>query len=226
MRSQALAIASLLLFVGIAHGQQTQLAPIGGAPKSTEPASYGLGFDMGAQLSAGGITSEDLVAADFVKGLMDALAGKSPSIQEEKIRAAMQELGKRITARKGNANKTYLDANSKKDGVQVTASGLQFKVLKSGNGASPKTTSSVSVHYEGRLTNGQIFDSSIARGEPASFPVTGVIKGWTEALLRMKVGDKWQLTIPPGLAYGERGSPPVIGPNEVLVFDVELLEVK
>lgn len=225
MRFIAPATLSCLLFIGVAHGQ-TQLAPIGGAPKSSDAASYGLGYDMGMQLSAGGITAGDLVATDFVKGLLDALGKKAPAVDEEMIRTAMQELGRRITARKANANKTYLDANSKKDGVQVTASGLQFKVLKNGNGATPKTTSSVSVHYEGRLTNGQVFDSSIARGEPASFPVTGVIKGWTEALLRMKVGDKWQLTIPPGLAYGERGSPPVIGPNEILVFDVELLEVK
>lgn len=228
MRCNAIAIVALLSLgpFAVAQQQNQVLAPIGGAQSSADAASYGLGFDMGMQLSAGGIKSSDLIATDFVKGFMDALAGKSPAVKEDMIRKAMQELGKRITGRKAAGNKQYLAENAKKDGVQVTPSGLQFKVIKAGNGATPEPSSEVTVHYEGRLTSGQVFDSSIARGEPASFPVTGVIKGWTEALLRMKVGDKYQLTIPPALGYGQRGSPPVIGPNEILVFDVELLKVK
>ncbi|MEZ6078433.1 MAG: FKBP-type peptidyl-prolyl cis-trans isomerase [Pirellulaceae bacterium] len=110
--------------------------------------------------------------------------------------------------------------------MQVTESGLQYQVIKSGSGASPTAESKVSVHYEGKLVSGDIFDSSIQRGEPAAFGVSQVIPGWTEALLRMKVGDKWKLFIPPNLAYGDRGSPPVIGPNEALIFEVELLEVR
>jgi FKBP-type peptidyl-prolyl cis-trans isomerase len=110
--------------------------------------------------------------------------------------------------------------------VQTTKSGLQYLSLQAGKGKTPTLTSTVKVHYEGKLLSGKVFDSSIARGEPIEFPVNGVIPGWTEALQRMKVGDKWKLFIPPGLAYGERGAGADIGPNELLVFEVELLDVK
>ena len=124
------------------------------------------------------------------------------------------------------AGRAFLAENGQRPGIITTESGLQYQVIKSGSGASPTAESKVSVHYEGKLVNGDIFDSSIQRGEPAAFGVSQVIPGWTEALLRMKVGDKWKLFIPPNLAYGDRGSPPVIGPNEALIFEVELLEVQ
>jgi FKBP-type peptidyl-prolyl cis-trans isomerase FklB len=120
----------------------------------------------------------------------------------------------------------FLAANGKKDGVKTLASGLQYKVIKTGTGKTPKATDTVKVHYHGTLTDGTVFDSSVERGEPATFPVNGVIPGWIEALQLMKEGDKWQLVIPPKLAYGERGAGGKIGPNSVLVFDVELLSIE
>ncbi len=122
------------------------------------------------------------------------------------------------------AGEDFLAANAKKPGVKVLPSGLQYKVLKSGNGPSPKATDTVKTHYHGTFINGKVFDSSVERGEPVEFPVNGVIKGWTEALQLMKVGDKWQLFIPSDLAYGPDGQGP-IPPNSVLVFDVELLGI-
>jgi FKBP-type peptidyl-prolyl cis-trans isomerase FklB len=188
--------------------------------------SYGIGYDIGMNLSGGGITTEDIKPEDLIAGMLDALAGEDPAIEEDLVRAAMQKLGEKISARKKASAGKFLEENKKKEGVQVTDSGLQYKVLKSGNGATPTADSTVSVHYEGTLPNGEVFDSSIERGQPATFGVSQVIPGWTEALMRMKVGDKWQLVIPPELAYGERGSPPRIGPNETLVFEVELLEIQ
>ena len=120
---------------------------------------------------------------------------------------------------------TFLAENAKKDGVKSTASGLQYKVLKSGSGATPKSSDEVKVHYHGKLIDGTVFDSSVDRGEPVTFPVTGVIPGWVEALQLMKVGDKWQIYLPSKLAYGAQGAGGKIGPNAVLVFDVELLGI-
>jgi FKBP-type peptidyl-prolyl cis-trans isomerase FklB len=130
----------------------------------------------------------------------------------------------------GEKNKTegakFLEENKKKEGVKTTASGLQYKVLKDGNGAQPKASDTVTVNYRGTLTNGTEFDSSYKRGQPATFPVNGVIKGWTEALQLMKVGSKYQLFIPSTLAYGERAVSPDLGANSTLIFEVELLDAK
>jgi FKBP-type peptidyl-prolyl cis-trans isomerase FklB len=120
----------------------------------------------------------------------------------------------------------FLAANAKKEGVTTTASGLQYKVIKAGMGESPKLADTVKVHYQGTLIDGTIFDSSIQRGQPISFPVGGVIAGWTEALQLMKVGDKWQLFIPARLAYGDQSPTPAIPPNSVLIFEVELLGIE
>ena len=129
-------------------------------------------------------------------------------------------------ANAGGTGEAFLAENAKKDGVNATASGLQYKVLKSGVGESPKVTDTVKVHYQGTLIDGTIFDSSIQRGQPISFPVNAVIPGWTEALQLMKVGDKWQLFIPAKLAYGERSPAPAIPANSVLIFEVELLGIE
>jgi FKBP-type peptidyl-prolyl cis-trans isomerase FklB len=130
------------------------------------------------------------------------------------------------TATKRDAGEAFLAENAKKEGVKTTASGLQYKVIKSGTGESPKPTDTVKVHYHGTLIDGTVFDSSVQRGEPISFPVTGVIPGWVEALQLMKVGDKWQLFIPAKLAYGARSPSPLIGPNSTLIFEVELLGIE
>ena len=127
---------------------------------------------------------------------------------------------------KSDPGATLLAANAKKEGVTTTASGLQYKVINSGMGESPKLTDTVKVHYQGTLIDGTIFDSSIQRGQPIFFPVNGVIAGWTEALQLMKVGDKWQLFIPAKLAYGDQSPTPAIPPNSVLIFEVELLSIE
>ncbi|RMF42247.1 MAG: FKBP-type peptidyl-prolyl cis-trans isomerase [Planctomycetota bacterium] len=216
----------MLLAPVAAQQPATQTLVPAGASNITDPASYGLGYDIGMNISGGGLTAEDINRADLLAGIFDALSKKDPAVDGQAIQAAMEQLLQRILARKTAAANQFLAENKKKDGVQVTDSGLQYQVIKQGNGASPNVASKVTVHYEGRLINGEVFDSSIQRGEPATFGVSQVIPGWTEALLRMKVGDKWRLFIPPNLAYGERGSPPVIGPNETLIFDVELLQVQ
>lgn len=233
-----LALASLSLTFAASATMPTQAQEVtklntGAKSKVGDAASYQIGYSIGMQLIRDGLKGSDLTQADFFTGLLHATNGTDPAVTEEQVQAAMKILRDKIVARmqaiaKTNLTKAeaYLAKNKSADGVQTTPTGLQYKVLKTGSGAAPTRESTVSVHYEGKLINGTIFDSSIRREEPAEFPVTGVIPGWTEALLRMKVGDKYKLFIPPALAYREQGSPPAIGPNELLIFEVELLEVK
>ena len=202
-------------------------------PKPADVAAYKIGSDMGSQLRQGGLESGDITAADFLAGFTDALKGADSRVTDADVEKAMTELGKKVEARMQAASKAnlakataFLDENKKKDGVIALPSGLQYQVVKQGTGATPKADSTVMVHYEGKLTDGTVFDSSIQAGEPRSFKVNQVVPGWTEALTRMKAGDKWKLVIPPTLGYGERGIPGVIPPNSALLFDVELLEVK
>jgi FKBP-type peptidyl-prolyl cis-trans isomerase FklB len=201
-------------------------------------ASYLVGFNVGTDLLQNGFNESDFVGAQFLKGIMDALAGKKPAITNAEIEAAGTAISAKLQAREaestkkltlaGQANleksKAFLAENQKKDGVQTLKSGLQYVVLKKGQGKSPTLTSVVRVNYEGKLISGEVFDASAKHGGPAEFPVGKVIAGWTEALQRMAVGDKWQLFIPPELAYGLNG-PPSIGPNQALIFEVELLEI-
>ena len=201
--------------------------------KPMSPPSYAIGLNIGKNLKEAGFKPEDLSKEDLIAGILDTLAGSEPRLNDEEMTKAFEDINKMLTARAEAATKDnmakaseFLEKNKKNEGVIALPSGLQYKVVKQGTGAQPKLTSEVKVHYEGKLLNGKVFDSSIARGEPISFPVSGVIKGWTEALQRMKVGDKWILYIPPGLAYGERGAGGDIGPNETLIFEVELLDVK
>jgi FKBP-type peptidyl-prolyl cis-trans isomerase FklB len=140
---------------------------------------------------------------------------------------AKQEVKAKESADKNlKAGEAFLAENAKKEGVVTLPSGLQYKVIEAGSGKTPKASDTVTVNYRGTLIDGKEFDSSYKRGEPATFPVSGVIAGWTEALQLMKEGAKWQLVIPPGLAYGEKGAGPVIGPNSTLVFEVELIKVQ
>jgi FKBP-type peptidyl-prolyl cis-trans isomerase FklB len=138
----------------------------------------------------------------------------SPSLQEKKYEANIK------------AGKDFLEANGKKDGVITLASGLQYEVINEGNGAKPGLTSTVTTHYHGTLIDGTVFDSSVQRGTPASFPVNGVIAGWTEALQLMPLGSKWRLFVPSNLAYGAQGAGQQIGPHTTLIFEVELLDIK
>lgn len=211
-------------------------APAQDKPELTTPKqriSYSIGANIGGNLKRQDL---DLDAKALAAGLTDALSGK-PVLSEAEMRevltAFQQDMQTKMQARQKaeaetNAKKAeeFLAANGKKEGVKTTASGLQYKVLKSGSGKTPKATDTVKVHYHGTLVDGTVFDSSVERGEPVTFPVEGVIPGWAEALQLMKEGDKWQVVLPPKLAYGERGAGSRIGPNSALIFDVELLSIE
>jgi FKBP-type peptidyl-prolyl cis-trans isomerase FklB len=195
--------------------------------------SYSIGADIGRSFKRQEL---DVDSKALAAGLVDALAGKT-ALTESEMRETMETFKKQFAekmqakqAASGEKNlkegAAFLAANAKKEGVKTTASGLQYKVIKSGTGKTPKATDTVKTHYHGTLIDGTVFDSSVDRGEPVTFPVNGVIPGWTEALQLMKEGDKWQLVIPAKLAYGESGPSPKIGPNATLVFDVELLSIE
>lgn len=199
-----------------------------------DKASYSIGYDIGATFKKQNV---ELNADALMAGLKEGLAGKEATLskeEREKTLEAFQKemMEKQVAASKEAATKNaaegekFLVENKKKEGVKTTASGLQYKVLKEGSGPSPKETDTVVTNYKGTLLDGTEFDSSYKRNEPASFPVNRVIKGWTEALLLMKPGAKYQLFIPSTLAYGERGAGRDIGPNATLIFEVELLSIK
>ena len=191
--------------------------------------SYSIGMNIGFNLSRQKLDiNPDILAG----GIKDAIAGK-PQLTPDQVKEVMAQLEKDMEQKQketGEKNKTegtkFLDENKKKPGVKTTASGLQYKLIKEGTGAQPKATDMVTVSYRGTLIDGTEFDSSYKRGQPATFPVNGVIKGWTEALQLMKAGSKYQLFVPSNLAYGERAVSPEIGANATLIFEVELLDVK
>lgn len=195
-----------------------------GAPGSIGPAqwSYAIGLDMGKSFGA---TKIAIDLESLVAGFRDGLAGKDPQYPAEVCSQALQQLGKEQMKAMQEKDKAYLVTNGKAQGVQTTPSGLQYKVLKKGDGPTPTKADTVTVHYRGKLVNGQVFDESYG-GEPASFGVGQVIPGWTEALQLMKVGDKFEVVIPAELGYGARGAGDVIPPNSTLIFEVELLGVK
>ncbi len=196
-------------------------------------ASYAIGQNMGKQFKSQAV---DIDTDLFAKGLKDGIDGKGTMTDEQiretlmafqqQLQSKMAEVAEKKAGSVKQEGDAFLKANAAKPGVITRPSGLQYKVVKEGAGASPKATDSVSVHYEGRLVDGTVFDSSIKRGEPATFGVNQVIKGWTEALQVMKVGSKWQVYIPSELAYGASPRPGgPIPPNAVLIFDVELLGI-
>ena len=195
-----------------------------------QKASYGIGRQMGDQLAKGPFAGFDEQAA--LAGFSDGIAGKDLRVVAEQINEAFREIQGRMQAEEaGNAKRlaaegeAYLAENTKRDGVTVTASGLQYEVITEGSGARPTRDDTVRTHYHGTLIDGTVFDSSVQRGQPAEFPVGGVIAGWTEALQLMPVGSKWRLHVPYQLAYGERGASGAIGPYSALVFEVELLDI-
>lgn len=235
MKYATLALLGAGLIVGSAlAGGQTPPKGESDLKDVKSKVAYGIGLDIGKKIKSQQIEVDlDLVA----RGIKDGVAGKA-ALTDEQLMEAMQAFSQEMMTKMAAAAKTageknqkegdaFLAANKTKPGVKTTASGLQYKVLKSGTGKTPKATDTVKTNYRGTLIDGKQFDSSYDRGEPAEFPVNGVIPGWTEALQLMKVGDKWQLFIPANLAYGANPRPGgPIGPNATLVFDIELLDVK
>ena len=189
--------------------------------------SYALGIGIGRQLADMG--ANDIVTEDFAAAMKDVLTGAELKIDEAEAQALVQEYLQKKGEEKVKAVKAegenFLAENAKKEGVVTLPSGLQYQVLKEGNGKSPKATDQVKCHYEGTLINSKIFDSSYRRNEPATFPLNGVIAGWTEGLQLMKEGAKYRFFIPFNLAYGTRGAGQDIPPYAALIFDVELIEV-
>jgi FKBP-type peptidyl-prolyl cis-trans isomerase FklB len=199
-----------------------------------EKVSYSIGLDIGANFKR---QSVDMDTKALAAGIADGLSGAKPALSEDEVRKVLADFQQQMRTRMAAAaqqtaddnkkkGEAFLADNKKKKGVVTLPSGLQYKVLKESKGAKPKATDTVSVHYVGTLIDGTEFDSSIKRGEPASFGVSEVIKGWTEGVQLMSVGSKWQLVIPSNLAYGDQGAGPQIGPNSTLIFEVELLEIK
>ena len=198
-----------------------------------EKASYALGMSIGTGMHRRALPVDPALVS---RGLRDALSGSKTLLTEDEMRAALQQLQGQVQQAQGakvhaesegnrKAGEAFLTANKSKEGVKTLADGLQYKILKEGSGPKPTANDTVTVNYRGTLIDGKEFDSSYKRGQPASFPVNGVIKGWTEALQLMPVGSKWQLFIPPDLAYGDQPPDPSIGAGDTLVFEVELLSV-
>ena len=199
-----------------------------------QKASYGIGLNVGGQIAD---TRDRLDRAAFMRGLEDALQSNDPAVDRAELQTILQNFGQQIQAAAaqeralvGQANAeagaAYQEENGAREGVTTTESGLQYEVLREGDGARPTAEDQVRLHYRGTLIDGTEFDSSYARGEPAEFKVNQVIAGWTEALQLMSEGAKWELYIPSDLAYGNRGAGSDIGPDAVLVFEVELLKAK
>jgi len=192
--------------------------------------SYGFGLQFGQQLVQNQFEGLDIDAV--ILGIQDVFLRKGSSIEQDTLNTAYDTVGqKRKEAAEQQAKQMaelglrFLEGNAKRDGVETTASGLQYEILEMGNGPLPNEKSTVKTHYHGTFIDGQVFDSSVERNQPAEFGVTQVIKGWTEALQLMPVGSKWRLVIPSELAYGSAGSPPTIPPNSVLVFELHLMDI-
>ena len=199
-----------------------------------EKVSYSVGVDLARNCAKMGM---DLDLDVFIRGLKDGFSGKTPLMTDDEMHATISALqsdlmkkqsqGKQTAAEENKkVGEAFLAENKKKEGVVTLPSGLQYKILKAGNGKKPTDADTVECHYRGTLIDGTEFDSSYSRGKPAAFPVAGVIAGWTEALKLMPVGSKWQLFVPSQLAYKERGAGADIGPNATLIFEVELLGIK
>lgn len=192
--------------------------------------SYGIAMNMGANIARQGGVEIDMPA--FFAGLQDGLMGKKPRLSQDVLQEAFKQAQAKVDAlaaaagaKQNETGVTFLTENKAREGVVVTESGLQYEVMRAGEGPKPTAEQTVEVHYHGTLIDGTVFDSSVQRGETVSFPVNGVIAGWVEALQLMAVGSKWRLVIPSALAYGERGQGPIPA-GSVLVFEVELIAIK
>jgi len=218
-------VAGMTVFSFVAcKGQETKEISM---DNEIDKLSYSLGVNIGNNLKQQGFPDVNVDAV--ATALKDVMSDAETKLTAEEATQALNDYfqKKQEAAQSENEakGKKFLEENAKKDGIVTLPSGLQYKVLKEGTGAKPGLEDKVTTHYHGTTVDGEVFDSSVDRGEPASFPVGGVIKGWTEALQLMPVGSKWQLFIPSELAYGSRGAGPKIGPNSTLIFDVELLSI-
>ncbi len=239
MKKIVFALAMMATSAVFADAAATAAAPAATAPASQpslslkERVSYVIGMQIGNTIKRQNI---EIDPAQFQAGVQDGSEGKAPKLTQEEIAATMQEFQKVMMAKQAEAQakagaenqikgETFLANNAKKDGVKVLPSGLQYKIIKTGAGKQPKATDTVAAAYTGKLVDGKVFDAS-PEGKPVEFPVNQVIAGWTEALQLMHEGDKWELYIPAKLAYGESGAGGAIGPNETLVFEVELVKIK
>ena len=229
MKQHRLAAAVALVGLVLAGCDQQASSPELKTP--AQKASYGIGLNMGKSLAQEGM--EDLDSKAVALGIEDAVSKKEQRIKDEELVEAFTSLQKRAEERlakaseeAASAGKKFLEENAKKPGVVTTASGLQYEVVKKADGPQPKATDVVTVHYEGKLIDGKVFDSSVERGSPIDLPVSGVIPGWVEGLQLMHVGEKYKLFIPAELAYGAQSPSPLIPANSVLVFDLELLGIK
>jgi FKBP-type peptidyl-prolyl cis-trans isomerase FklB len=217
---------------------KTAAAANAGAPlllkTQKDKVSYAIGLNIGKSFRK---DSVDVNSAIFARGVKDAITGAKPLLTDEELKAVLTELQAELKKRQDDitraagetnqkAGDTFLAENKAKEGVVALPSGLQYKIITAGTGPKPAETDSVVCNYRGTLLDGTEFDSSYKRGQPATFPVNGVIKGWTEALQLMPVGSKWQLFVPPDLAYGARGAGGEIGPNATLLFEVELISIQ
>ncbi len=219
----------LVFLAGLVGAQETPVLK-----DQKDKVSYSIGMEIGKNMKRQAV---DVNPEFLVRGVKDAFSDGKPLMTDEEMKEALtafqkemmtkqQELAKKLGEKNQKEGETFLAENKKKEGVITLPSGLQYKVTKSGSGKKPKATDTVTVHYRGTLVGGTEFDSSYRRGQPVSFPVNGVIPGWTEALQLMEEGAKWQVFVPSNLAYGERGAGPQIGPNATLIFEIELISVQ
>jgi len=221
----------LLSFQGFAQTKTKAKAKPAATPvlkTNLDSVSYAIGQDIGKTLKAQGM--DNLNTTMLMKAIQDAIKEQKPLLTKEQcdmsISDYLQKLKGEKAAKNKEAGQKFLAENKTKPGVTTLPDGLQYLVLKEGTGPKPTAADKVKTHYHGTLIDGTVFDSSVERGQPVSFPVGGVIKGWTEALQLMPVGSKWRLFIPSELAYGDRQAGPKIGPGSTLIFDVELLEIE
>lgn len=227
-------VVNLLTFLASAQETPGGALPSPAYKTTLDQASYGIGINIGENLKSDGL---EINVEALAQGIKDAMSNAKPRLDQAQIAAALQafqqemeaksaERGKLVGEKNMRDGKAFLAANKIKQGVVTLPSGLQYAVLTQGNGPKPKITDTVRTHYHGTLLDGSVFDSSVERNEPATFPVGRVIRGWTEALQLMPVGSKWRLFVPSELAYGPQGAGADIGPHAVLVFDVELLGIE
>jgi len=230
MRLKLIVVLGILFFVSQVSAEEKLVLK-----NQKDKVSYAIGLNIGRNLAND--LKKQLIDIDsnlLTRGIQDALAGAKPLLTDQEIQETMVAFQKEMMAKweeVGKKNKVdgeaFLAENKKKEGVKTSPSGLQYKVIKAGTGKKPKADDTVTVNYRGTLINGTEFDSSYKRGQPATFPVSGgIITGWTEALQLMGEGAKWELFIPSNLAYGERGTSGIIGPNTTLIFEIELVSIK